>query len=114
MRVVYMAHPVSGDVEGNLLRAERWMVWLQAVAFAPGHAVIAPWLHELRVLRLSDQEPEARELALRRCEAVAALCDAVVLCGGRISEGMGREARAARDVIDLTGIGPMPPDGGGE
>jgi hypothetical protein len=105
MKVIYLAHPLSGDVPGNLARAKRWLRWAQA-AFA-SHAVIAPWIQAVE-LHDDDANAEHRERGLLRDEAVAARCDAVLLVGGRVSEGMAREARVAKAVIDLTRLGEEP------
>lgn len=102
-----MAHPVSGDVQGNLARAKRWLAWL--LREYPGAVVIAPWIHDIEALPLKDARPADRELGLMRCETIAARCDLVILVGGRISEGMRREAAVGRDVLDLTTLGEEPP-----
>jgi hypothetical protein len=105
MRVLYLAHPVSGDVPGNLLRARRWLRWAQT-AFS-SCVVIAPWILALE-LGDDDANPEHRERGLARDEAVVARCDAVLLVGGRVSEGMAREAKVAKAVVDLTWMGVEP------
>jgi hypothetical protein len=109
MKVLYLAHPVSGDITGNIIRARRWLRFF--ARHAPSVVVICPWLPDLEVLPLRDDVPDQRERGLQRCEAAAALCDGVVLAGGRISEGMRREAAVAKKVYDLTLLGPCPPDG---
>lgn len=110
MRVFYMAHPIAGDVAGNLARAKRWLAYL--LEELPGIIVIAPWIHDLEALPLRDGEPADRARGLERCAATAAICDGVVLVGGRISQGMALEAARAREVLDLTHLGPEPPDDG--
>lgn len=107
-RLLYLAHPVRGDVPGNLARARRWLRWLRTNAH-PEAAIIAPWLLDIEVLGEDDGDPAQRERALQRCELVAQRCDVVVLVGGRISEGMRREAAAAPAIVDLTYLGEEPP-----
>lgn len=122
MPVWYMAHPVGlyvgpppdkllWSTPDNLERAKQWLVYLHRAW--PEVVVIAPWLHDIGVLPLLDEVPEHREIGLRRMEAIAELCDAVVLVGGRVSAGMLREATAARrarkDVFDWTHLGEWPP-----
>lgn len=109
MRVLYMCAPVSGDIAGNLARAKRWLRWLNAAPAYQDAAVICPWMTDLEVLPLRDDGQEERERGMQKCEATAARCDGVILVGGRISNGMAREAAASRAagkrVIDMTGIG---------
>ena len=110
VRLIYLAHPLSGDVPGNLARAKKWLRWMR-IAY-PGAATIAPWIQEIEVLGDDDADPEKREAALRRDELIASRCDAIVLVGGRLSPGMARELRAVRAVggyvIDLLSLGPEP------
>jgi len=111
MRVLYMAAPVGTGtaVRGNICRAKRWLKWLYT-AF-PEDVVIAPWLTDATVIYLMADDDIGREKILRRCEAVAALCDAVLLVGGKVTEGMRREADACLVVRDMTRLGDEPPEG---
>lgn len=104
--VLYLAHPVTGDVPGNLAKAKRWLRWAQT-AFATC-AVIAPWIAWID-LGDDDGDPAVRERGLQRDEAVVSRCDAILLVGGRVSTGMAREAKAAKATIDLTVLGEEPP-----
>lgn len=96
MRLIYLAHPVSpldGEtVESNLASAERWLVGLSARN--PDAVFLAPWIQALRLGIGDDSDPVSRELGLQGCEAVAAACDEIVLCGPRVSRGMARERSA--------------------
>lgn len=109
-QVWYMAHPVGGDVTGNLERADRWLTFLRR-GF-PDIAVIAPWIASIKAGE-NDADPEQRERGLLDAVAVCGRCDAIVLTGGRVSAGMEREARAARNagatVMDMTWLGVEPP-----
>lgn len=107
-RVLFMAHPVAGDVPANLARAKRWLRWLQANA-SPEATVIAPWLTAIEVHGENDSDPAQREKGLRRSELVAQRCDVVLLVGGRVTEGMRREANACGTEHDLTFLGEEPP-----
>lgn len=108
--VYYVAHPVSGDVEGNVRRALRWLRYLRARW--PDVVFVMPWVAAL-LAGEDDRDPAQRERGLRDCEVVAARCDGIVLCGGRISHGMRRELAAVvdsgRGYIDLTNLGAEPP-----
>lgn len=103
----FMSAPVAGDIDRNLARARRWLRWLWEAH--PGVVVVCPWLHDIEALPMRDDHPEEREASIKRCEAVARICDAVVLVGGRVTEGMRREAAVAKEVIDLTWLGAEPP-----
>lgn len=108
MTLLYMAHPIAGDVPANMARAKRWLRWLGA--HVDNAVMIAPYLHDLELEVTRDHVPAERELGLRRCVAAVAICDGIVLVGGRISPGMQREMASARTVYDLTELGPVPPD----
>lgn len=107
--VWYVAHPVVGDVAGNVARARRWLRWL--IDQEPLRAFCCPWIPYVEVL--PDADAQQRERGLRDDEAMAARCDGIVLVGGRISSGMRREmlatAAAGGRVVDLTGLGAEPP-----
>ena len=101
--VVYLAHPVSGDVTGNLAEARLWVRHLEENN--PNIAIVASWITECEVW--DDAKPEERAAGLRRDMAVLAKCDELWLVGPRISEGMQMEKTFAEakgiPVTDLTG-----------
>ncbi len=106
--VFYVAHPLTGDVEGNLARAKRW---LRALMEAHPEATFClPWsvFCELG----SDDDEAYRARCLRDDVAIAGRCDGIVLCGGRVSAGMLRELGAVLErnglVVDLTTLGDEP------
>ncbi len=109
-KVFYVAHPVSGDVDGNIKRALRWLRYLRESDTA--NAYISPWIACL-ISGADDSDPNARERGLQDCEATASRCNGIVLVGGRISTGMAREkaavVAAGGMVFDLTGMGIEPP-----
>jgi len=129
--VVYLAHPVAPTAEQaaeirllvadatdeevtttlvarNLGSARSWLRWLVEHT---DWAVCAPWMPYVEVL---PDDGQIRERGLRDDCAMAARCDAIVLCGGRVSSGMQREldavVAAGGAVIDLTAVGAHPPD----
>ncbi len=110
--VYYVAHPVSGDVDGNIKRALTWLAWLRRRGLPV--TFIMPWVAAL-LSGEDDNDPTARERGLRDCEATAARCSGIVLVGGRVSSGMARERDAVLAtggvVIDLTYLGIDPPSG---
>lgn len=109
--VLYVAHPLAPNEEEigrssawsasaasreigtaaafreNLARATRWQAWL-CESF-PSITFLAPWFALRRSLR--------SEAWHRDTFAIVERCDGIVLCGGRISDGMRREMEHGRD-----------------
>ena len=131
--VAYLAHPVAPSdlqrqgywcldadigsdtvtracVDDNLASARRWLRWL---VWNVDWAICAPWMPYVQAL--NDATSEHRRRGLRDDCMMAARCDAIVLCGGRVSSGMALEIDACTDaggaVVDLTGLGAKPPAG---
>lgn len=108
--VVYLAHPLSGDVEANRRNAARWAAW--AVVHM-GVAVECSWVVLTGVL--DDSDPATRALGLQLDCALIERCDEIWLTGSRVSPGMQLEADHARKwgkpVRDFTGLGYEPPLG---
>lgn len=92
MKIVYMAHPVRGDVSGNLAAARRWVKWIED----NNHdiAVVANWIIECEIY--DDGNVEERARGIERNLAVIERCDEVWLVGERISEGMAAELDFAK------------------
>lgn len=112
-QLVYMGHPVSGDVDGNVKRALRWLAWLRRMNCQD--VIIAPWIAAL-LAGEDDNDPAQRARGLADCEVAAARCDGIVLVGGegaRRSSGMRLEVAAVLGahgwVSDLTRLGAEPP-----
>ncbi len=107
-RVIYLAHPVGvGNVETNLRRARLWFRW--AVHQYPGDTISLPWLAYCETM-----DPVAdRERSLAANIRALRQPDAIMLCGGEISDGMRGELEAmealGREVINHTNLGPLPP-----
>ena len=81
-----LSAPTADGIKANMRRARQSM--LEAAAHY-GCRAVAPhaYLPEL----LDDNRPAERELALSFGKRLLSLCDAVVICGNRISKGMGEE-----------------------
>lgn len=106
-RVVYLAHPVRGDVKANLANVRAWLRYF--FRRLPDTAVIAPWMGEVEAWEESGHatDPDIMTKALDDDCEVVTRCDAIVLVGGKISTGMAMERAAAlgnREVaiVDLT------------
>lgn len=112
MPVYYVAHPVAGDVSGNIARALRWLRWL--TARTPDVTFIAPWIPML-LSGEDDSDPVARARGLEHDVNVVKRCDGLVLVGGRVSSGMALErdamiaAQGPGSIIDYTRLGAEPP-----
>ncbi len=111
MKVVYMAHPVSGDVKGNIERAKRWVRYIEERF--PEIAVVASWITECEIW--DDDDPEQRAAGFRRDLAILSRCDELWLTGSHVSTGMGIERSHAIEqglrIRDLTPLGCVEPPG---
>lgn len=90
--LVYIASPLSGDVEQNLefaRKACRYAIEQEATPFAP---------HLLYTQMLDDSSPADRQLGIEMGSQMLELCDELWLCGDRISEGMANEKALAEQL----------------
>jgi dienelactone hydrolase len=105
---IYVAHPYSDDVAGNV---ERVRAICRAVV-EEGHVPIAPHLF----LPAFVDETTERDLALRLCIELVSCCDALWFHGTRISPGMEREISAAQalgiPVVNRLFHAPQSPESG--
>lgn len=92
IKVVYLAHAVSGDTKGALASIERWFHWI--VRNYDDVAVCVPW--HLYVLKLDDMVPDDRQRGMRDDIEILKRCDEIWLCGDRVSAGMRAEIEIAR------------------
>ena len=87
--VVYIASPLSGDVEQNLQFARQACRY----AISQGVTPFAPRL--LYTQMLDDSAPEERQLGIAMGNRMLKRCDELWLCGDRISPGMTGEKELA-------------------
>ena len=97
-------------VGANLRRAGRWLWWLRCHT---AWSVCAPWIPAVQAsIDHGADEATERARGLADDRAVLERCDAIVLCGGRVSAGMAIERAHAEAhglaVIDLSMCGPEP------
>ena len=105
--LVYIASPYAGDVEGNIEFAKDACRY----AMECGQTPVA--VHLLYPQFLRDSDPAEREAGLRMGREVLAVCDAVWVCGDRVSEGMAREiAEAKRLSIPIREVSAQEIEGG--
>lgn len=92
MRTVYLASPLSGDVEAN----QRYAREVMLDSLRKGEAPFVP--HLLYTQVLDDTTPAGRELGMRAGAAMLVQCDALVAYIDRgISPGMHAEIEHARE-----------------
>lgn len=99
-QVIYIAHPVSGDVRANVDKVLGWVRWLTKVD--PSRVYVAPWVAEvLAFVDEGDIDPAFYDRVLGDDEDVVRHLDGVLICGGRTrpngtlqSVGMTREVAA--------------------
>ena len=90
MKMVFIAHPVGGDIQDNLMRAAQWMKW----AYEEKHVLpLAPYIGICKVL--DDDDPRDRILGRHWSMQYVQRCDQLWLCGDRISPGMKAEGEQA-------------------
>lgn len=109
---VYLAHPVSGDFEGNIRSAHQWLAYLRSLkltdlrSLSPNLAhlkskpyICAPWLGGAE----PDGSPDNRQHLMSGCRKVAASFDEVWAVVS-LSPGVREEAISATRFVDLTGL----------
>lgn len=93
MRVAYVAHPISGDVPGNLAKIRAWISRMQPQH--PDLAFIAPYVTWLECGD-DDSDPVSRNLGMDRDLEVLRRCDEIWLIGSQLSPGMWIECQEAK------------------
>ena len=90
MKLIYVASPLSGDVEKNIEYAKNAC----RTVMDSGHAFFAP--HLLYTSFLDDAVPEERKLGMDMGLAVLERCDELWAFGPWVSEGMAVEIERAQ------------------
>jgi len=107
--LIYIAHPVRGDVQGNIERVLRWYRWLTTTQ--PGPVYCIPWLPDVIVFNDANEAERAAGMARNICHLER--CGGIALVGGMLSSGMRAERdemlRLGRPVVDYLHLGPEPP-----
>jgi hypothetical protein len=102
--VYYLAHPVTGDPEGNAYKAIAWIHWLTLAD--PDRIYVAPWVAEVLAFKsdIGKLDKSFYDRVLADDQEVVRHLDGVLLVGGAISYGMSLELDAAiaagKKVID--------------
>ena len=94
MKIVYIAHPISGDIEGNL---EKIRVIVRHINFnCPDIVPFVPYYVD--IVSLDDNNPGERARGINNDSVFffRKMMDEVWLYGDRISEGMKNEIKLAQ------------------
>ena len=96
MKVIYIAHPISGDVAGNLKKIIR--ISRKINLKEPNVVPFAPYY--LDCLSLNDNSIKERERGIRNDHFLIkkGFIDEIRLYGNRISKGMREEVRIGREL----------------
>ena len=101
-RLVYIASPYAGDVEGNVAFAKA------ACRYAAAQGCTPVAVHLMYPQFLDDRVPKEREAGLKMGQRVLAACEEIWLCGERMSAGMKAEEAEARKLgIPIRQISPL-------
>lgn len=96
-KVVYVAHPLAGDIPGNIERAKQICREIAHRRFPE----VVPVCPLPAFSFLNDENPEERNIALEYCFALLQRCDELWLAGNwRESEG----CRMEKELAEKLGI----------
>ena len=92
---IYLANPLGAptaeEVVANMQRAERYLEYYSKLHPSKKFVATHAWLPKF----LDDNNPAERQFALECGQKILSFCDAILLCGSRISAGMEAELRQA-------------------
>lgn len=95
MKIAYIAHPISGDVEGNLKRIQKIV---RQINLTLNHIVpFVPYFADCIVLDDADERERARGLANDLAILRSGIVDYLWLYGPEITRGMRSEMAVARE-----------------
>ena len=96
MKIIYIAHPVSGDVNGNIIKIIS--IVREINMMCPDVVQLVPYLADLYAL--DDNVPNERQRGIKNDIAVlkSGLINEVWLYGDKISTGMQEEIKLAKEL----------------
>lgn len=94
MRIAYIAHPISGDIAGNLEKIRQIARHINLTE--PETVPFAPYWLDCHAL--DDNVPEERERGIKNGKRLLAMADELRVYGDRISEGMRHEINLAIEL----------------
>lgn len=89
MKIVYIAHPVGGDIEGNI---KKILSIVREINLTEKSVIpFVPYLADIQAMK--DDDPAERQRGFRNNKEFFDLevMDELLLCGDRISDGMRQE-----------------------
>lgn len=89
MKLAYICSPLKGDHEKNIAKANEYA----REEALKGNCAIAPYCVFTQFL--DDEVPAERSLGQEMGKALLCRCDALLVCGSIISEGMREEIKTA-------------------
>lgn len=96
MKIIYIAHPISGDIEGNL---EKIITIIRELnIYSPRIVPFAPYWVDCHALDDTSMQERERGIKNDHTFFVKGVIDEVWLFGDRISEGMKHEIDLARKL----------------
>jgi len=105
MKIVYIAHPISGDVQGNLAKIRAIVREINLT----DHTVVPFVPYYVDCVSMDDSIPAERERGIKNDVAIleSGLVDEVWLFGDKISNGMQHEINLARrELIPIVAKSP--------
>lgn len=87
MKLCYLAHPIGGDVPGNVAKVKALLADLTK-RFYPSRIFSAPYLNSLEFLDDSNVRDKDIGFAINKAYFNKGAFDEIWLCGDRISNGM--------------------------
>lgn len=94
-KIVFIAHPISGDIQGNLAKVREIG---REINLKEDVIPFAPYYFDCNCLR--DDIPEERERGIKNSSQLLRFADELRLYGDRISQGMKKEI----DIAHRLGI----------
>jgi hypothetical protein len=95
-KIVYIAHPIAGDVAANLASIRTIVKYIN---LSPKYSTVVPFVpYYCDVVSMDDNVPTERERGLKNGQQIISrpgMIDELWLCGKTISPGMKQEAFAA-------------------
>lgn len=93
-KIVYIAHPISGNVKGNLLKIQKIV---REICFSTENIIpFVPYYSDLMALDENNPEERARGIANDQVYFERGVMDELWLFGPRVSEGMRHEIKLAK------------------
>lgn len=87
--IVYICSPFRGNIETNIKNAREYC----KLAIKEHHLPVAPHLYFPQFL--NDNNPDERKLGMDYAKDMLYSCDALWVCGDKISKGMAEEIAIA-------------------